>query len=168
MTRNGSPIFYALLDTMANIHDKKSHDYASNDSPYANYQFAGKMSRLFDNPDDAGFIGRIAEKLYRLANLENAAKIPSNESVEDTEIDICVITALWIASRQEKRKKPTIQELDTILNSRDMLEKNETIQNCTTCGQDFLTEKNRKWAVAPTCDRCIDFNAGKGFQRLIT
>jgi len=102
--RNGSPIFYSLLERMAEIHDRKSHDYASNDNPYGNYKFAGQMSKLFDNPDDAGFLGRIAEKLYRLANLENGiGKTPSNETVEDTEIDICVITALWMASRKERR-----------------------------------------------------------------
>lgn len=102
-TKNGSQVFYALLERMSNIHSQKSHDYASNSNPYGNYQFAGKMSKLFDNPDDAGFMGRIAEKLFRLANLENGEKTPSNESIEDTEIDICVITALWMASRMERR-----------------------------------------------------------------
>lgn len=103
MTQNGSPLFYQLLETMANIHDIKSHDYASNDNPYGNYLFAGKMSKLFDNPDDAGFMARIAEKLYRLANLENGEKKPSNESIEDTEVDICVIVTLWMASRRQRR-----------------------------------------------------------------
>lgn len=103
ITRNGSPEFYQLIEQMAEIHNKKSHDYASNNSPFANYQFAGKLSQLFKNPDDAGFIGRIGEKLYRLANLENNGKQPSNEAIEDTEVDICVIIALWVASRRERR-----------------------------------------------------------------
>ncbi len=64
------------------------------------------MSKLFENPDDAGFMGRIAEKLYRLANVENNNKgAVLNESIQDTEVDICVITALWMASRMERRQK---------------------------------------------------------------
>lgn len=105
---NGSPEFYKLLEEAAETHNKKSHDYASNDNPFANYKFAGMMSKLFNNPDDSGFIGRIGEKLYRLANLENNSKSPANESIEDTEKDIVTITALWVAMRRERRKKNEI------------------------------------------------------------
>jgi hypothetical protein len=103
--RSGSPIFYGMLQSMAELHDRKSHDYASNDNPFENYHFAGKMSKLFDNPDDAGFIGRIGEKLYRLANLENNNKSARNESVEDTENDLCVIMVLWVADRRARRMR---------------------------------------------------------------
>lgn len=102
---NGSPTFYALLQRMSEIHNKKSYDYASNDNPYANYHFAGMISKLFDNPNDAGFVSRIGEKLYRLANLENSNKIPLNENIEDTEIDICTIMVLWMSSRKDARNK---------------------------------------------------------------
>lgn len=101
--RNGSPIFYQLLEEMAETHDRKSHDYASNDSPCGNYHFAGILSKLFDNPMDAGFVGRIAEKLYRLANLENSGKTAINETIEDTEKDIAVIVTLWMADRRDRR-----------------------------------------------------------------
>ena len=103
--RNGSPIFYNLLERMADLHDKKSHDYANNSDPFGNYHFAGLMSQLFTNSDDAGFIGRLGEKLFRLANLENSRKYPINESIEDTELDICVIVTLWIADRRDRRNK---------------------------------------------------------------
>lgn len=112
-TRNGSPIFYGILEEMADIHDKKSHDYASNDNPYGNYHFAGQLACLFaHSPNDAGFVGRIAEKLYRLSNLEKSGKTPQNESVEDTERDIATITALWIASRREARAKMKVNPVD--------------------------------------------------------
>lgn len=105
--RHGSPLFYALLEKMAETHNKKSHDYASNDNPFGNYHFAGMLSKLFDNPDDAGFIGRLGEKFYRLANLENNKKAVAvlDEGIEDTETDIVTITALWIVSRRERRAK---------------------------------------------------------------
>jgi len=103
--RHGSPTFYKLLEKMAQVHDTKSHDYASNQNPYGNYHFAGMLSKIFHNPDDAGFIGRIGEKLFRLANLENDGKMVLNEKVEDTEDDICVIVTLWMADRRDRRTK---------------------------------------------------------------
>jgi hypothetical protein len=104
MTRHGSPTFYKLLEEMAALHDRKSHDYASNDNPSGNYHFAGKLALLFaHSPEDAGFIGRIGEKIYRLANLEKDGKKPANESIEDTERDICVIVTLWMADRRQRR-----------------------------------------------------------------
>jgi len=102
---NGSPTFYKLLEEMAITHDKKSHDYASNSNPYGNYHFAGKLAILFAHSEqDAGFVGRLGEKLYRLANLEGSQKIAQNESIEDTERDLCVIMALWMADRIDRRK----------------------------------------------------------------
>jgi hypothetical protein len=107
-TRNGNPNFYKLLERLAELHDRKSHDYASNDNPSGNYHFAGQVAAMFSHsPKDAGFAGRIAEKVYRLANLESGGKIPKNESVEDTERDICVITLLWMSDREERRKADT-------------------------------------------------------------
>lgn len=107
---NGSPTFYKLLEEMAITHDSKSHDYASNSNPYGNYHFAGKLAVLFAHSEqDAGFIGRIGEKLYRLANLESSGKIAQNESIEDTEKDICTIVALWMADRRDRRAANTIK-----------------------------------------------------------
>lgn len=102
--RHGSPTFYNLLEEMAQTHDRKSHDYASNENPYGNYHFGGKLALLFSHSEqDAGFISRLGEKFYRLANLESSGKIASNESIEDTERDIAVITALWMADRRDRR-----------------------------------------------------------------
>lgn len=102
--RFGMREFYELLESMADTHHKKSHDYASNDNPSGNYHFAGMLAGMFaHSPQDAGFIGRIGEKIYRLANLEKGEKTPRNESVADTEVDIAVITALWMADRRKRR-----------------------------------------------------------------
>lgn len=104
MKRPGSPLFYELLNTMADLHEKKSHDYASNDNPFGNYEFAGTLGSLFKHsPLDLGFVTRIGEKLYRLSNLEGSDKAPKNESIEDTELDICVIIVLWMAARRNRR-----------------------------------------------------------------
>ncbi len=114
--RHGSPTFYALLEEMANTHDSKSHDYASNENPYGNYHFAGQVGSMFaHSPQDAGFVGRIAEKIYRLANLESGGKVPKNESIADTERDICVITALWMADRRDRRLQENRQMNDAMI-----------------------------------------------------
>jgi len=125
--RHGSPEFYKMLEEMADLHDKKSHDYASNDNPYGNYEFAGELACLFSHsPKDAGFVGRIGEKLYRLSNLEKDGKTPKNESVEDTERDLCVIMALWVANRRERRKQNGMKLLT-----------NEMKYQCANCGCNF-------------------------------
>jgi len=105
-SRHGSPTFYSLLEEMADTHDAKSHDYASDKNPSGNYHFAGQMATMFaHSSQDAGFVGRLAEKIYRLANLESSGKNPKNESIADTEKDIAVITALWMADRRDRRSK---------------------------------------------------------------
>lgn len=101
--RHGSPEFYAMLEKMADMHDKKSRDYTSEDDPFGNYHFAGRLGQLFNNAEDAGFVARIGEKMYRLANLENSNKEVQNEPIEDTEIDLCTIMTLWMASRRARR-----------------------------------------------------------------
>ena len=112
--RHGSPTFYKLLEEMATLHDRKSHDYASDSNPTGNYHFAGKLALMFaHNEQDAGFVGRLGEKLYRLANLESSQKTPQNESIDDTERDICVITALWMADRRDRRLTQNRRELQT-------------------------------------------------------
>ena len=121
-TRYGSPTFYSLLQEMAETHDKKSHDYASNDNPSGNYHFAGKLAQLFAHShEDAGFLGRLGEKFYRLANLEKSQLSPQNESIEDTERDIAVITALWMADRRDRRTK----KLEAIRKVRDQMNRGE-------------------------------------------
>lgn len=103
-TRHGSPAFYQLLTEMAETHDAKSHDYASNSNPFGNYEFAGILANMFSHSAiDAGFVGRLGEKIYRLHVLEGGNKIPLNESIADTERDIAVIAALWMAARKDKR-----------------------------------------------------------------
>lgn len=104
--RHGLPEYYDLLQVMAELHDKKSHDYASSENPLGNYYFAGEASCLFSHsPKDAGIVGRMAEKIYRIANLERNGKEPINESIEETENDLAVIMTLWIADRRARRNK---------------------------------------------------------------
>jgi hypothetical protein len=103
-TRHGSPGFYKLLEQMAELHDRKSHDYARDNDPFGNYEFAGLIANMFSSsPVDAGFSGRLAEKIYRLYVLQSENKIPKTDTIDDTERDIAVIATLWMAARRDKR-----------------------------------------------------------------
>jgi hypothetical protein len=105
-TRQGSERFYKILAEMAELHHKKSHDYANDNDPFGNYRFAGTIANMFAHSNiDAGFAGRLAEKIFRLSVLEGSGKIPKNESIADTELDIAVIATLWMAARQDSRGK---------------------------------------------------------------
>lgn len=139
--RNGSPFFYDLLQKMAELHDRKSHDYASNENPVGNYHFAGKMALLFSHSEqDAGFIGRLGEKFYRLANLESSEKIAQNEGIEDTELDICVITLLWMSDRRSRRARLQVNQT--------RMEPTKDRSEATMCQMisqnQFLTPEHRK------------------------
>src|SRR6478736_149336 len=108
---SGMPEFYQLLRVMAELHERKSHDYASDDDPAGNYHFAGEIALMFLDSNDAGFAGRLAEKLYRMSNLQLSSKQPLNENVEDTERDFAVIAALWMADRKKRRTEKKKKEL---------------------------------------------------------
>lgn len=147
---HGSPTFYKLLEEMKETHNKKSHDYASNENPYGNYHFAGQLAALFAHSHkDAGFVGRLGEKLYRLANLESSKKTPSNESIEDTERDIAVITALWMADRRDRRN-PKILGVDWGVEPGEVIPLDPAIESkCIKCNYEYkLMSDYVKHAVA--------------------
>jgi hypothetical protein len=104
--KHGSPEFYELLTKAAELHDRKSHDYADKSDPFGNYHFSGKFGALFaHSPEDMGFASRLGEKIFRLSNLTKNELTPLNESIEDTEMDIAVIAILWMASRKHRRNE---------------------------------------------------------------
>jgi hypothetical protein len=96
--------FYDLLKASGDLHTLKANEYSGDADPYANYKFAGQMSKLFTDPDDSGFLGHIAEKFFRLANLENNKKDPKNETIEETEHELCMLIILWMSMRKDRRR----------------------------------------------------------------
>src|SRR5262245_45773582 len=91
------PDFISSLDKMRIIHEKKNEDYAPNDNPFNNFDVAEFGIRLFSNPRDQVFVVPIFTKLARLANLLSSSKLPNNESIEDSFIDIANYILLWKA-----------------------------------------------------------------------
>lgn len=89
-----NPRFDALLKTMAEIYDKKNHDYANDSDPYSNFRYAAMLTSIFRDPIDRVFATLIGIKLARIGELRKI-KAPNNESLLDSLTDIAVYTAIW-------------------------------------------------------------------------
>lgn len=79
--------------------DAKGHDYAGEDSTFVNFTLTGiildwAISRGLQQ-EDLAFVSFIATKLARLIELRGSSKIPKNEAIEDTCMDLANYAALW-------------------------------------------------------------------------
>lgn len=90
-----NPKYDAVLAKMAELHDRKSQDYASDANRYSNFEFAGQLGALFTHPVDIAFATLIGVKLARLGELKGKGKAAQNESVQDTQMDLAVYASLW-------------------------------------------------------------------------
>ena len=90
-----NPKFNALMSDMQEMHRKKNEDYASAENPYSNFEQAGEVAKGFTDPVDIAFAALIGVKLARLKELKGKGKVPNNESVRDTQLDLAVYAALW-------------------------------------------------------------------------
>ena len=87
-----NPKFHSLLKKMADMHDKKSADYATDTNYYSNFENAATSAGI---PVDAVFRTMIGIKLARLAELQGKGKTPKNESIMDSLIDLAVYSTLY-------------------------------------------------------------------------
>ena len=91
----GDPRFYALLDRLAAIHAAKSHDYATQANPLANFDAAATLGvRPY-----LGVLLRLSDKWARIQTFATEAKL-LNESIEDAHLDsaayhLIAILKLW-------------------------------------------------------------------------
>lgn len=89
MPRN--PKFNAFAEHALELHDKKSHDYASDNNPYSNFEFAAHYAGI---TVDQVFDVMIGVKQARLIELTSNNKTPNNESIWDTKRDLAVYAML--------------------------------------------------------------------------
>lgn len=91
------PQFVKTLDTMKEIHTAKNEDYSGVDNPNKmfNFDVAERVMNLFDSSRDKVFACMIGIKLGRLASLKNQNKLPNNESIADSMIDMANYVILW-------------------------------------------------------------------------
>ena len=85
--------FYMLLDKIRNLHDKKKEDYATKEDPYSNYRI---VAQLLGEKDYLMPFRRLVEKTLRACNLLERDATPNFESLEDTLLDIAVLSLITI------------------------------------------------------------------------
>ena len=97
------PEFIELLDASKAIHLKKNQDYANADNPFSNFERAAELISWFSNKTDKAFMGLIGNKLARIAELSDG-RIPNNESLDDSFLDLLTYVGLWGAYVKRNRK----------------------------------------------------------------
>jgi hypothetical protein len=98
------PEFIELLEASKAIHLKKNQDYANDNNPFSNFERSALLISWFNNPTDKSFIALIGTKLARIAELTDG-RIPNNESLDDSFLDLVTYCALWAAYKKRENKK---------------------------------------------------------------
>ena len=110
MSETPNPKFSAALRRMQETHDAKSHDYATTDNPYANFDFAQTVVARFAQPHDQVFATMVGIKLARLGELLGQGKTPKHESIDDSFLDLANYVVLWWTSQQRVADRPARQQ----------------------------------------------------------
>jgi len=101
MLRQGHPRFYELLDEIAELHDKKNHDYAQDGDPLSNL----RRSENFGIPGWKGILIRLSDKWSRLEELSKKEARVKEESIKDTLLDNAIYSLLAVVLLEEDEKK---------------------------------------------------------------
>ena len=96
------PEFIELLEQSKAIHLRKNQDYASDSNPFSNFERSAELISWFSNPVDRSFIALIGTKLARIAELSDG-RIPNNESLDDSFLDLVTYCGLWAAYSKRQR-----------------------------------------------------------------
>ena len=94
----GHPAFYAALESMADTHERKSHDYGTGVDPLANC----RSSEAFGVPAWVGVMIRIGDKVQRVKSFLERGEL-KNESVEDALLDQAVYAVIALALYRESK-----------------------------------------------------------------
>lgn len=85
---------------MADLHDRKNANYASDSDPLSNL----KMCESFGVPAVMGTMVRMSDKWSRLTQLAKGKPDEVGESMKDTLIDLAIYCLLMIILLEEKEK----------------------------------------------------------------
>lgn len=99
--KRGHPRFYELLETIADLHDRKNANYAKDGDPLSNF----RMCEEFGVPATMGTMVRISDKYSRITQLMKGKKDEVGESIKDTLQDMAVYCLLEIILIEEEEQK---------------------------------------------------------------
>jgi len=100
--RAGDPRFHALLEQMADLHDRKQLDYGAASDPFANV----RASTRFGVEPWVGALIRLNDKVERLARFAQRGSL-ANESAEDSMLDIAVYSLISLILYREVSARST-------------------------------------------------------------
>jgi hypothetical protein len=101
--KHGHPRFYELLESLADLHSAKNHDYAGDD-PLSNFRMCEEMGL----PAWKGVVVRLTDKWARLLNFTKKEELlVKDESFIDTLRDNAIYSLLCIILFEEKNQNDT-------------------------------------------------------------
>ena len=90
--------FHDLLKTIAELHDKKQHDYGADEDIFANF----RLSELCGVPAWQGSVIRMGDKYSRISNfIKNGEFKFKEESIKDTLMDMAVYSLITMILFEE-------------------------------------------------------------------
>jgi len=101
---NGHPRFYEILEQLAELHDRKNHDYSNEGDPMSNLRQCADMGI----PPWMGVGVRLTDKMDRIKSFAKKGEfMVDDEGIKDTFRDMAVysILALILLEEEELDKK---------------------------------------------------------------
>jgi hypothetical protein len=98
----GHPLFYELLEQMADLHSRKNANYAGDD-PLSNL----KRCQVLNIPPLLGVLVRLQDKWSRIEQLAKGQPDLVGESLEDTLMDSAIYALLAIVLMREASESGT-------------------------------------------------------------
>lgn len=94
-----NPEFKKLLDQMLDTHNRKAHDYASDEDLYKNF----RVCEMMGLSPFKGIIVRLCDKFSRITGFAQKETLKvKDESIEDTLLDMANYCLLAILLRREE------------------------------------------------------------------
>lgn len=106
--RHGHPKFYELLEQMADLHDRKNHDYSKEEDPLSNL----RACKAIGLTPFMGVMVRLQDKWARLITFVKKGQLKvKDESIKDTLMDNAVYSLLGIILLEEEESKSSAEML---------------------------------------------------------
>lgn len=107
-----NPHLNKVLEKIAQLHDKKNHDYCPDDNnPFFNFEFSGAYSNSSPLDAFAVLLGTKLARLYALSVRKRGhEKVPNFESITDSEWDFVVYFLLREAYKLKLKEKERLDQ----------------------------------------------------------
>jgi len=98
---HGHPMFYAILDELRELHDKKNAQYATTDNPLANFNRCSKLAKKLLNPKIknkplAYLLILMSKQVDAVYEMLGECKTDTPEELEEKLKDIAVYSIIGI------------------------------------------------------------------------